>query len=81
MKFCKDCKSYRAAVVTSKCFCPASCSSGHGGTGVFDPVTGNENRWSGDPHVLRKADGPCGPDAKWFEPANLDGRLAMLEGE
>jgi hypothetical protein len=28
---------------------------------------------------LRADEGKCGPSAKWFEPATLDGRLAMLD--
>lgn len=81
LKFCKDCKSYQPPIISDKCFCDARCTSGSGGKGTFDPVTGNEYTFSGNPHILRAEGEPCGPEANWFEPATLDGRLAMLDGD
>lgn len=78
MKLCKDCKHFRPGGVAQKiawapsCYAPTSPP-------VFDPVTGTELSYMGDPYVLRSEDGTCGPTGKWFEPANLDGKLAMLE--
>jgi hypothetical protein len=80
MKFCKDCKHYRPPIVDYKCAIPAACFAAKGkGTGEFDPVTGDERRYSGSPYVLRSEGAGCGPDAEWFEPGTLDGRLAALE--
>lgn len=82
MKFCKDCKHYRPGAVSVKIYCEAACMAANGnGTGEFDPVTGVERRYSGNPHDLRAEVTRCGPDAKWFEPGTLDGRLAVLEGD
>jgi hypothetical protein len=80
MKFCKDCASYQPPVITSKCHCEQMCVSNRQ-TGEVNMVTGEPMMWGADPVNLRHDPDACGPDAKWFEPANLDGRLAMLEGE
>ncbi|WP_109477687.1 hypothetical protein [Paraburkholderia sp. C35] len=78
MKFCKDCKHYKPVTEISKFAVGASCVA-RSTRQEFDPVTGQQLLYAGEPVKLRGKDGECGPDAKWFEPANLDGRLAMLE--
>ena len=77
MKFCKDCKHYSPAM--SFCgwgiavACTATCAYGD----LRDPVTGDK-RIAGLCDSLRADESKCGPAASWFDPATLDGRLAML---
>lgn len=78
MKFCKDCKHFRPTVETLKWAVGPSCHA-RDTREEFDPVTGEQITYAGQPSELRGKDGECGPDAKWFEPATLEGRLAMLE--
>jgi hypothetical protein len=77
MKFCKDCKHYSPAVAAIgfgiAISVPASCNHGD----RRDPVTG-DRRIAGLCDSLRAVEFECGSDAAWFEPATLDGRLAML---
>lgn len=79
MKFCKDCVHYEPpqAAMAYGCFAfvPATCRFDRG---EFNPVTGEKKMFAGYPEVLRAPGQDCGPDAVWFKPANLDGRLAML---
>lgn len=79
MKLCKDCKHYSPAGAFASMWgigaaWPASCHYGD----KRDPVTGDK-RIAGTCESLRGFAGDCGQDAKWFEPATLDGRLAMLD--
>lgn len=76
MKFCKDCKHYNEGAVSSKVYIPDMCKAGEK---VFDPVSGREIGYAGEPRELRHDENKCGMSAKWFDPANLDGRLAILE--
>jgi hypothetical protein len=73
MKFCKDCKHYQAAVACIYFAVPASCGYGD----KRDPVTG-DRRITGMCGDLRADESKCGPAGNWFDPATLDGRLAML---
>ncbi|CAB3730792.1 hypothetical protein LMG27174_05779 [Paraburkholderia rhynchosiae] len=78
MKFCKDCKHYQPAGELWK-FAVGDACLARSERQEFDPVTGKHLTYAGEPKHLRAKDGECGPDAKWFVPANLDGRLAMLD--
>nr|WKF58806.1 hypothetical protein HUO10_003307 [Paraburkholderia busanensis] len=75
MKFCKDCKHYRPVVATILFAIPDQC---HAGEQRRDPVNGYRIPL-GSPSDLRMEGGKCGVEGKLFEPATLDGRLAMLE--
>lgn len=75
MKFCKDCKHYSPAGHAGFLAAwPATCQA----QDTHDPVTG-ESRITGVCDQLRADADKCGANAKWFDPVNLDGRLAMLE--
>lgn len=65
MKFCKDCKHYRKGGATSKVAFPDACRCGEI---TFDPVTGMEITYAGEPRDLRHDDNKCGMSAKWFQP-------------
>ncbi|WP_155635579.1 hypothetical protein [Burkholderia territorii] len=67
MKFCKDCIYYTPAFVGSKVYVPSQCRANFGEK-QFDPVTGNEIHFQGDPYELRKNEEKCGIIANWFEP-------------
>lgn len=45
--------------------------------GEIDPVNGHQDR-AGDPHAARANEEMCGKAGKWFVPATLDGKLAVL---
>ncbi|HKR45464.1 MAG TPA: hypothetical protein VJU59_38315 [Paraburkholderia sp.] len=85
MKFCKDCKHYRAGLATHGgsllpglfIVVPDGCYGAR--TPEINLVTGVSNTYAGDCKAMRADGADCGPQGKWFEPANLDGRLAMLE--
>ena len=79
MKFCKDCKHYSPSVVFASMYCAGAVPASCGREGVRDPVTGGP-RITGLCDSLRIDESKCGPSGAWFEPATLDGRLAMLEG-
>jgi hypothetical protein len=82
MKFCIDCKHYRAEiVVTGGAWfpgalnrIPATCLH------PVDPdVVSGQNQYQVlDAKAARADEDLCGADGKWFDPATLDGRLAML---
>jgi hypothetical protein len=83
MKFCKDCKRYRAEVNVDGGtllpgffqHIPAACIR----STDTDLVTGKEIYRLVNCEIARKSEEMCGQDAAWFEPATLDGRLAMLD--
>lgn len=78
MKFCKDCAHFRPASAMWKVAIPDACHA-KAGTMEFDPVTGREITYAGLPSALRADRSKCGLTAKWFKPATLDGRLAVLD--
>jgi hypothetical protein len=83
VKFCKDCKNYRPAIsggggslLPGFVFAiPAQCVQGT----HTDLVTGEKRLKTVDCAECRKHDALCGIDGTRFDPATLDGRLAMLD--
>lgn len=83
MKFCKDCKRYSPAASADGgtllpgvfLHTPAQCAQGT----HTDIVTGATRIKTIDCAKCRADDDLCGIDGRNFEPATLDGRLAMLD--
>jgi len=85
MKFCKDCIHHTPEISGHGgtllpgffFYLPAQCKKGE--HVEVDLVDGREIRSGGhECTTAREESTLCGPDAHWFEPATLDGRLAML---
>jgi hypothetical protein len=85
MKFCKDCRHFEKGVFANggsllPGFAMAFPPKCHGNPEpTFNLVTGERRTYAGDCADVRCDGMRCGPAANWFEPATLDGRLAMLE--
>lgn len=81
-KFCIDCRRYRADAVVSGL--PMHRPGAQHVVAVClspiepDPVSGAQRFHAVDCNIARASDELCGSGAAWFEPATLDGRLAML---
>lgn len=84
MKLCKDCKHYIEPVSADGgsllpgffMHIPAQCEASRFDTGV-DLVSGEKRSYTRECKDMRSRG--CGADGGLFVPANLDGRLAMLD--
>lgn len=87
MKLCKDCvhfvpeHSWGGGSLLPGAFFyqEALCTHPDSGKEVVDLVNGNHRTLNMGCTRNRGNEDACGHSGKWFDPANLDGRLAMLE--
>jgi hypothetical protein len=84
-KFCKDCQHFvkefafsgGALLPEFAYFFPAQCF-GAKRVPIVNLIDGTSHKPFDDCKDVRADAEKCGPDGAWFEPATLDGRLAML---
>jgi hypothetical protein len=78
VKFCIDCKHFRAGSATYMLGFVIGVPDYCGKPRDIDPVSGRV-LGAGEARLVRADEEKCGKAGKWFEPGTLDGRLAMLE--
>ena len=89
MKFCKDCKHFEPEFSCDGgsllpgffYYREPLCKHPDGAKEVIDRIKGDHRWLNMGCKFNRDSEDARGPRAKWFEPANLDGRLAMLEND